>query len=196
MLEQKAARAEETGLAYEALAYGLETNESTPGEEWLDLVGSTERARALADRYGKLLLMGPGFRLMSENEEMYTPVRHPGRHLDVSDPAAPVEPAGRRLSPGGSAGGSQSDSGRQSRYFGVGQNSTAADREPDAAESLSYRRAIANLVDGAYMGVYTWRTEDADRLVGTVEQILQGCTGLPDADTTNMAARTDNGQET
>ena len=38
-LEQKARRAEENGIPYEALSYGLETSQSTPDVEWQDLVG-------------------------------------------------------------------------------------------------------------------------------------------------------------
>ena len=68
-LRQKAARAQDLGLEYEALAYGLETGKSTPDEEWQDLIGSTAKARAIADQYGKLLVMGPGFKLMSEIED-------------------------------------------------------------------------------------------------------------------------------
>ena len=176
MLEQKAARAEETGLAYEALAYGLETNESTPGEEWLDLVGSTERARALADRYGKLLLMGPGFRLMSENEEMYTPMAaladiwmFQTQRLQLNPPGADYRREVARVV-------DLIRAGNPDISVWV-QITLPPDREPDAAEWLDYRRAIADLVDGAYVGVYTWRTEDADRLVGTVEQIFQRLRG-------------------
>ena len=69
-LEQKAEEARQRGVPYEALGYGLETSATTPEEEWQNLLASTEEARALADKYGKMLLMGPGFRLMSENEQL------------------------------------------------------------------------------------------------------------------------------
>ncbi|MGD8791941.1 MAG: hypothetical protein PVF47_05260, partial [Anaerolineae bacterium] len=70
-LRQRAEEAERRGVRYEALSYGLETSRTTPEEEWQDLIGSTEKARAIADEYGKLLVMGPGFRLMSENWDKY-----------------------------------------------------------------------------------------------------------------------------
>jgi hypothetical protein len=46
------------------------------------------------------------------------------------------------------------------------------DREPSADEWLAYRQSISDLVDGTYLGVYTWRTADPERLVATIERIL------------------------
>jgi len=71
-LKQKAETGK--GIPYEALGYGLETGRSTPQEEWHDLAGSTRQAKGIADRAGKQLLMGPGFRLMSQNENKYAPM--------------------------------------------------------------------------------------------------------------------------
>lgn len=176
VLEQKAARAQEVGLAYEALAYGLETGKSTPQEEWQDLVGSVERARVVADRYDKLLILGPGFQLMSENEDKYGPMAaladvwmFQTQRLQVNPPGADYRREVERII-------ALIRAGNPDISIWV-QITLPPDREPNAAEWLEYRRSIVDLVDGAYLGIYTWRSEDADRLLGTVEQILQSCAG-------------------
>jgi hypothetical protein len=46
------------------------------------------------------------------------------------------------------------------------------DRKPDADEWLAYRRSIADLVEGAFLGVYTWRSEDPELLVNTSRAIF------------------------
>jgi hypothetical protein len=176
MLAQKAERAAEMGLEYEALAYGLETSRSTPEEEWQDLVGSTEQARALADRYGKLLLMGPGFRLMSAHEEMYAPMAalsdiwmFQTQRLQLNPPGADYRREVERVVGLIRAGNPD--------IVVWAQITLPPDREPDAAEWLDYRGSIADLVDGTYLGVYTWGSEDTGLLVGTIEEIFEGCRG-------------------
>jgi len=173
-LEEKAARAERQGTPYEALAYGLETGEGTPAEEWNDLVGSTERARAVADRYGKLLLMGPGFRLMSENEAAYAPMAALADIWMLQTQQLQKEPPGP---------GYRREVERVVGLIRAGNPDIAVwaqitlppDREPDAVEWLAYRDVIADLVDGTYLGVYTWRTEKASALVSTVATVFEKC---------------------
>jgi hypothetical protein len=177
-LEQKAQRAQERGLAYEALAYGLETTATTPEEEWQDMLDATTQARAIADRYDKLLLMGPGFRLMSQNEDMYPAMAAltdiwmlQTQRLQLSPPGPEYRAEVERIvaliragNPGISV---------------WAQITLPPDRKPDAEEWLAYRAAIANLVDGTYLGVYTWQTEDEAQLVGVMDEILAGACAVP-----------------
>lgn len=175
-LEEKAARAAQRGTPYEALAYGLETGESTPAEEWGDLVASTEKARALADRYGKLLLMGPGFRLMADHEEAYAPMAALSDIWMLQTQQLQKEPPGP---------GYRSNVERVVGLIRAGnpdivvwaQITLPPDREPDAGEWLAYRESIADLVDGTYLGVYTWGTEDANVLAATMETVFEQCGG-------------------
>ena len=177
-LEQKAQRAQERGLAYEALAYGLETTATTPEEEWQDMVDATAQARAIADRYGKLLLMGPGFRLMSQNEDLY-PARAAladiwmlqTQRLQLSPPGPEYRAEVERIVALIEAGNP-----------GISvwaQITLPPDRAPDAEEWLAYRAAIADLVDGTYLGIYTWRTEDEAGLVAAMDEILAGACAAP-----------------
>jgi hypothetical protein len=177
-LEQKAKRAEERGLAYEALAYGLETTATTPEGEWQDMLGATTQARAIADRYGKLLLMGPGFRLMSQNEDAYPAMAALAdiwmlqtQRLQLSPPGAEYRQEVARIVSLIEAGNPQ--------ISVWAQITLPPDREPEAEEWLAYRDAIADLVDGTYLGVYTWRTEDEALLVRTMEKILAGACAAP-----------------
>jgi hypothetical protein len=71
ILEDRSTRAADEGLEYEGLSYGLETSITTPDSEWQDVEKSTQSARVISDRAGKLLVLGPGLRLMSWNESKY-----------------------------------------------------------------------------------------------------------------------------
>lgn len=176
-LRQKGERAGTSHTPYEGLAYGLETGNSTPDEEWQDLVGSTEKAKGLADEFDKLLVMGPGFKLLSENEESYSPM---GALADIwmlqtqQLQKGPPDNEYRR---------------EVERIINLirSQNpdieiwvqiTLPPDRVPDAKEWLAYRAEIADLVDGTYIGVYTWDKVDQDQLIGTIEKIFQtACEG-------------------
>jgi hypothetical protein len=175
-LEQRAEWAQQIGLPYEALGYGLETSQTTPGAEWQDMVGSTEQARAIADRYGKLLVMGPGFRLMSKNEDKYAAM---AALSDIWILQTQVMQATSQ------AGAYAQDVTRVVDLIRAGnpdiqiwaQITLLPDRSPDAAEWLAFREAIKDLVDGTYLGIYTWQREDPELLVSTMEAIFAAACG-------------------
>ena len=175
-LEQKARRAADNGIPYEALSYGLETSQSTPDAEWQDLVGSTRAARALADRYGKLLIMGPGFRLMSQNEDKYPTMAALAdiwvlqtQRLQVNPPVPDYRDEVERIVDLIRSGNSDIEV--------WAQITLPPDREPDSAEWLAYRAAIDDLVQGTYIGIYTWDSEEDDQLVLTAEEIFSQVCG-------------------
>jgi hypothetical protein len=170
-LQQKAERAMETGLPYEALSYGLETSRSTPDEEWRDLVGSTQRARDISDNYGKLLAMGPGFRLMSRNEDKYPAMAALSDVWVLQTQQLQKNPPGPayRQEVEGIVDLIRSGNPDVSIWA---QITLPPDREPDAEEWLAYRELIVDLVDGTYLGVYTWDSVDPDQLVATIDTIF------------------------
>jgi hypothetical protein len=172
-LRQKAEEAKNRGVPYEALSYGLETSESTPEEEWQDLVGSTKKAKAIADEYGKLLLMGPGFRLMSENPDKYPSMAALADLWVLQTQRLQVNPPGPEYRQDVQRVVNQIRAGNPSISVWA-QITLPPDREPDADEWIAYRRSIADLVDGTYAGVYTWRSEDSELLVATLEAIFEG----------------------
>lgn len=170
-LQQKAGRASQNGTPYEALGYGLETSKSTPVEEWQDLVGSTQKARDLTDQYGKLLLMGPGFRLMSRNEDKYPPMAALSDVWIIQTQRLQVNPPGPVYRQEVEKVVNQIRSGNPNISIWA-QITLPPDREPDAEEWLAYRQSIVGLVDGTYIGVYTWDSADADQLAATIEAIF------------------------
>lgn len=171
-MKQKAERAAANQTPYEALAYGLETGQSTPDEEWQDLIGSTEKARTLSDEFDKLLVMGPGFKLLSENEDSYGPM---GALADIwilqtqQLQKGPPDSEYRR---------------EVERIISLiraenpdieiwAQITLPPDRPPDAEEWLAYHAEIADLVDGTYIGVYTWDTVPQEQLNAVIEKIIE-----------------------
>jgi hypothetical protein len=170
-LRQKAEEAERRGVGYEALSYGLETSRTTPEEEWQDLIGSTEEARAIADEFGKLLVMGPGFRLMSQNWHQYPAMAALAdiwvlqtQRLQVNPPGSEYRQEVQRIV-------NQIRTGNPDISIWA-QITLPPDREPSADEWLAYQSYIADLVEGTYLGVYTWSSEDPDLLVATIESIF------------------------
>jgi hypothetical protein len=170
-LQQKAERAEQAGVPYEALGYGLETSKTTPVEEWGDLVGSTQDARALVDHYGKLLAMGPGFRLMSRNRDKYAPMAAFADVWVLQSQRLQVNPPGSTYRQEVEKVATQIRSGNPDVSIWA-QITLPPDREPNADEWLAYRQSIVDLVDGTYIGVYTWESADPDQLVATIEAIF------------------------
>jgi hypothetical protein len=175
-LENKAAHALEIGLEYEGLSYGLETSETTPEAEWRNLVGSTEQARGLADTFGKLLVMGPGFRLMSQNEDSYPGMAGHAQVWVIQTQRLQINPPGEAY--------------RQEVERVVGliregnpdiqiwaQITFLPDRQPDAEEWLAYRQSILDLVDGTYIGVYIWDTQDPELILETIGLIFETACG-------------------
>ena len=171
-LEQKAIRAEQSGIPYEALAYGLETSESTPDGEWQNLVESTERARSIADDYDKLLVMGPGFRLMSQNEDQYPAMASLADIWMLQTQRLQVNPPGSSYRGEVERVVDQIISGNPEIQIWA-QITLPPDREPSSQEWLEYQNAINDLVAGTYIGVYTWDTHDNPTLVKTIGEIFE-----------------------
>lgn len=170
-LEQKAMRAEENNIPYEALSYGLETSQSTPDEEWQDLIGSTRAARAIADKYDKLLVMGPGFRLMSQNEDKYPLMADLADIWVLQTQRLQVNPPGQDYRDEVERVVDLIRSGNPDISIWA-QITLPPDREPDSSEWLAYRESIVDLVNGTYIGIYTWDSVDNDQLVMTAEEIF------------------------
>jgi hypothetical protein len=170
-LRQRAEEAERRGVRYEALSYGLETSRTTPEEEWQDLIGSTEKARAIADEYGKLLVMGPGFRLMSENWDKYPEMAALADLWVLQTQRLQVNPPGSEYRQDVQRVVDQIRAGNPNISIWA-QITLPPDREPDAEEWLAYHSSIADLVEGTYVGVYTWGSEDPALLVKTIEAIF------------------------
>ena len=155
-LKQKAKVGKEKDIPYEALGYGLETGRSTPEEEWHDLVGSTRQARELADRVGKQLLMGPGFRLMSQNEDKYASMVALSHVWVFQTQRFQIDPPGENYRKNVAAVVKQIKAGNPNVIIWA-QIVFPPKREPNAEEWLAYRDCITDLVDGTYIGAYTWR---------------------------------------
>jgi hypothetical protein len=171
LMREKAEQARKRGVPYEGLAYGLETSRSTPYEEWQDLVGATEEAKDIANEYGKLLVMGPGYRLMSENPDRYPQMAALSDIWILQTQRLQVDPPGEAYRANVQGVVEQIRSGNPEISIWA-QITLPPDREPSADEWLAYRRSIIDLVDGTYIGVYIWDAVDEDQLVATIEEIL------------------------
>jgi hypothetical protein len=176
-LENKAQRAEQQDIPYDALSYGLETSESTPDEEWQDIVAATKAARAISDQYGKLLVMGPGFRLMSQNEDQYPVLSGLADIWMLQTQRLQVDPPGEAY---------RDEVERVVKLIRSGnpdipiwaQITFPPDRDPDYAEWIAYHKSISDLVKGTYIGIYTWETVDNEILVMNADRIYhQLCLG-------------------
>ena len=175
-LEEKAERAQASGLAYEALGYGLETGETTPDAEWQDLVGSTQMGREIADRYEKLLVMGPGFRLMSQNESSYAPMAALSDVWVLQTQVLQATALGDDYRREVERLVSLLRSSNPDIQIWA-QITLLPDRPPNAAEWLSFREAIDDLVDGTYVGIYLWKKEDPALLMAIAEDIYASACG-------------------
>jgi hypothetical protein len=175
-LETKARRAEEDSIQYEALSYGLETSQSTPDEEWQDLVGSTRAAKTIAESYGKQLVMGPGFRLMSENEEQYPILAEMADIWVLQTQRLQSNPPGEQYRAEVERVVNLIRSGNPDISIWA-QIAFLPDRTPDSSEWLAYHDSISDLVDGTYIGIYIWDSFDDEELVMNVEKIFEQVCG-------------------
>ncbi|MBN1667387.1 MAG: hypothetical protein JW862_09865 [Anaerolineales bacterium] len=178
-LESKAQRAQAWNLPYEALAYGLETSRSTPDIEWKDLLASTQAAREIADRYGKLLMLAPGFRLMSENEELYP-------EMAALADIWLFQTQRLQLIP------SESEYRQEVQHYVdlirsgnpdiviFAQITIPPDQELQSAYWFFYYDAIVDLVDGTYLGIYTWDVYETDQLTQLMRSIYARACGWED----------------
>ncbi|RPI83348.1 MAG: hypothetical protein EHM41_16150 [Chloroflexi bacterium] len=174
--KDKGTRAVVDNVPFEGLGYGLETSNSTPDEEWRDLLGSTHKANVIADDLNKMLVMAPGFKLMSDNEDMYARMALEADIWIFQTQQLQKGPPGLEYR------------GEVERIINLirsenpeiriwAQITLPPDREPDASEWLDYRQSIVDLVDGTYIGVYTWDTVDPEILVQTINTIFEtACT--------------------
>ena len=120
--------------------------------------------------------MGPGLRLMSQNEDKYAPMAaltdiwvFQTQRLQKNPPGPAYRQEVERVV-------NQIRDGNPDIEIWA-QITLPPDREPDAEEWLAYRQSIADLVDGTYIGVYTWGSEDTDKLVATIETIFDDVCG-------------------
>jgi hypothetical protein len=176
VLQRRAERAAESGLPYEALGYGLETGKSTPEEEWRDVVGSTQKARAMADQYGKLLVMGPGFRLMSQNWDSYPAMAALADVWILQTQRLQANPPGPAYRQKVEEVVEQIRSGNPNILIWA-QITLPPDREPSVEYWVPYHQSIADLVAGTYVGAYTWQQTEPDKLVGVIDDIFAAVCG-------------------
>jgi hypothetical protein len=175
-LEQKALRAEESQIPYEALAYGLETSVSTPDAEWQNLVASAESARSIADVYDKLLVIGPGFQLMSQNEDKYPAMAAQADMWMLQTQRLQANPPGPSYRAEVERVVDLITSGNPEIQIWA-QITLPPDREPSAQEWIEYHNSIYDLVSGNYIGVYTWDTHEETVLVDVISEIFKNACG-------------------
>jgi hypothetical protein len=176
IFEQKAARAGEQGIPFDALGYGIEMSKSTPEEEWKDLVGSTEAAKAIAEQFGKLLILAPGFQLMTQNWDDYPRMAALAdgwilqtQRLQIKAPGDEYRNAVHEVLDQIRAGNPEIRIWAQITFL--------PDRPPDADEWLSYHHSIIDLVEGTYIGIYIWEDFDKDVILDVVEEIYARACG-------------------
>jgi hypothetical protein len=170
-LETKAIRALDLDLDFEALSYGLETSVTTPEAEWRNLVEATQQAREIADSFGKQLVMGPGFRLMSENEDRYPAMAAQSSIWMIQTQRLQTNPPGEEYRREVERIVDLIRSGNPEILVWA-QINFLPGQTPDAEEWLAYRESIIDLVDGTYIGIYIWDTEDPEVLIQAVNQIF------------------------
>lgn len=150
-IQQKIAGAPTSNVPYEALGYDLEAGHNTPVAEYQDLVGSTQKAAALAHQAGKLLLMIPGFKLMSENQSDYPAMAALSDIWVIQTQQLQVNPAG----PAYRQAVQQVIALLKQGHPGISiwaQISVTPGKTPlTADEWLAYRSSIVDLVDGAFV---------------------------------------------
>lgn len=171
ILNTKATRAADMDLPYEALGYGLETSVSTPAEEWRNMIASTEEAAVLVNQYDKQLLLAPGFKLMSQNETLYSEMASKAdiwilqtQQLQKKPPGPEYRQEVERIISLIRAGNPE--------IIIWAQITLPPDRKPDAEEWLAYRELIVDLVDGTYIGVYTWDIFEESQLLSEISTIV------------------------
>lgn len=170
-LQRKAEQAEKQGIPYEALAYGLETGATTPEEEWKDLIGSTQKARAIADRFEKLLVMAPGPRLIQDNPDKYAPMAALADLWVFQAQIFQKDPPGQEFREKVAQVLEQIEAGNPNISIWA-QIVLPPDHPPDPAEWLAYHQSIEDLVEGSYIGAYTWAIHDPALITGAIDSIF------------------------
>ena len=171
-LEQRAQRASQDDLEYEAIGYGLETGRSTPEGEWKNIIDSTLKAREIADQYNKLLAMAPGFKLMSENEEKYPEMASLSDIWVLQTQRLQIHPPGTEYRQEVKRIVDLIKSGNPDIIIWA-QIVLPPDREPDPDYWLPYHEFIKDIVDVTYIGAYNWKiTDNPARLIDTIDTIF------------------------
>jgi len=171
VLETKAMRARDANMPYEALGYGLETSASTPAEEWQNIIDSTEAAESLGKQYQKQLLLAPGFRLMSQNETLYAEMASLADIWILQTQQLQKKPPGPEYRQEVERIVSLIRSGNPEIVIWA-QITLPPDRKPNAEEWLAYRALIDDLVDGTYVGAYTWDIFENSELLDEIAAIF------------------------
>jgi hypothetical protein len=170
-LRRKTERAANAGLGYEGISYGLETSTSTPVEEWNNLIHSTSAAREIANKADKLLILGPGLKLMTQNAADYPAMAAytdiwmiQTQRLQIHGPGEIYRREVEKITEKIRKGNPNVQIWAQITFL-PGQ-------QPDAEEWLAFHHSIADIVNGTYVGVYTWEEEKSDLLIETIRTIF------------------------
>jgi len=176
VLERSSLAAAKLNLPYEGLSYGLETGKSTPQDEWHNLVSATGQAQELAHKAGKILVMGPGFGLMSDNEDKYGDMAALADVWVFQTQRLQIDPPGDKYRQGVERVVNLIRAGNPDVKIWA-QITLPPDREANAEEWLAYRSSINDLVDGTYLGVYTWGIADNAKLLSAMDTIFATACG-------------------
>jgi hypothetical protein len=173
-LQQLAERADQSEVSYDALGYGLEQGRHTTTEELADLVGATQQAADLADKYGKKLVMGPGFKLMSEHWDEYPLMAASADVWILQSQRLQIHPPGQTYREEVEKVIDQIRTGNPDIEIWVQISVTPGPTTLSVEEWLAYREAIIDLVDG----VYVFDARDPNR-PDTLEAIFDAVCGTP-----------------
>lgn len=150
-LELLAERADQSGVPYDALGYGLEQGRHTTADELADLVGATQQAADLADKYGKRLVVGPGFKLMSEHWSDYSPMAANADVWILQSQRLQVHPPGPTYREEVEKVVNEIRAGNPDIEIWVQISVTPGPTTLSVEEWLAYRDSIIDLVEGVYV---------------------------------------------
>jgi hypothetical protein len=150
-LKELAEQAEQAGLPYEALGYNLEARRNTPITEQTNLVSATQQAADLAHKHGKMLVMLPGFKLMSANWSDYPRMAAYADVWLIQSQRLQVHPPGLAYRQEVERVIKQIQTGNPDVSIWVQISVTPGKQVLSAEEVLAYRQAIADLADGVFI---------------------------------------------
>jgi hypothetical protein len=175
-LKQLAERADKSGVPYDALGYGLEQSKHATADELADLVAATQQAADLADKYGKKLVMGPGFKLMSEHLSEYPQMAALADVWILQSQRLQVHPPGEAYREEVEKVINQIRAGNPDIEIWVQISVTPGPTTLAVDEWLAYRDSIKDLVDG----IYVFDVRDPNR-PETLKAIFAAVCGAPDS---------------
>lgn len=150
-LQKLAERADQAGIPYEALGYGLEAGRHTTVEEQTNPVWATQEAAALAQEYGKQLVMGPGFQLMLDHWDEYPKMAAYADVWILQSQRLQVDPPGPEYRTEVENVINQILAGNPDIQIWVQISVTPGPTVLSVDEWLAYRGSIADLVDGVFV---------------------------------------------